>query len=119
MKMRMRIDKRTKITDIDIFRHRQCRVQNSVPSHRMSVFAFGGRFLSFGVLPLTKVYTGHGRFELPWVPTESQKRPVPTKRQKEPGRIVFWWALFGKWAENIPASVGSKYACMRTLAHDH
>ena len=27
-----------------VFRHRKCRVQNSVPSHRMLVFAFRGRF---------------------------------------------------------------------------
>ena len=36
-----------------------------------------------------------------------QKRPAPTKRQKEPRCSVFSWALFGNWAQNIPASVGS------------
>ena len=85
-----------------------CCAKCQSPTEGAPEFSFLGRFLSFLFLPFMQVYTGNGRFELPWASTESQKRPGPTKRQKEPGCSVFSWAFFNKWAQNIPASVGSK-----------
>ena len=51
---------------------------------------------------------GIRRFKLSWAPTESQKRPGPPKDKRDPDAVSFCGFFSDKWAQNIPASVGSK-----------